>query len=311
VPAFELTPLRITVIYLAFGMVALYLSDVLVVDHLSEPLLSQVQTLKGGVEVLLTGGLIFALTSRSQNQLRDANARLERRRGELQHLHRVLRHNLRNDLNVIHGYGEMIHGDIPTDRLEKRCEHVLETAERMERYTEQAQRIRKVSEAADRRQVVDLAETIPAILADNPLVTSEVAVTRTLPDVATVRTHPMIEEAIDELVTNAIKHSDAETPAIDIEITVENGLDNLTELRITDNGPGIPESEATPLRKETQGPLHHPSGMGLWFVNWVVTHSDGRLRITNGDEGGTNICIRLPSEPPPSPSERSSTGSHS
>ena len=293
VPAIELSPLRITAIYAAFGLVALYVSDVLLVRQFSEPLLSQVQALKGGVEVLLTAGLIFALTSRSERQVRDANADLERQRDELRLLHRVLRHNLRNDLTAVRGYVQLVRDDITGEQIERRCDRVLEAAQEIERYTEQAQRIRKAADLKDRRKRVDLREVVRGILDANPHVTSDVETTTTLSGETTVRASPMIGEAIDELVTNAITHDPSDSPAITIEVATEPGS-NWTTIRIVDDGPGVPESEMAALRAEESEPLSHLSGMGLWFVDWVVTHSDGDLQVSVADGGGTEVRLRLP-----------------
>lgn len=66
------------------------------------------QAIKGTVEVLLTAGLIFALTSRSRRKLRMNTDRLEQLQAERSVLHRVFRHNLRQDLNLIQGYSREI-----------------------------------------------------------------------------------------------------------------------------------------------------------------------------------------------------------
>jgi len=49
------------------------------------------------------------------------------------------------------------------------------------------------------------------------------------------------------------------------------------------------------LRTSEEEPLCHLSGMGLWFVDWAVTHSEGDLEISNAEGGGTEARIRVPS----------------
>lgn len=72
----EITPARITAAYLLFGFAALYLSDVILVQLFADPVLSQLQTLKGGVEVLATGGLIYGLSRWSRSQVETRENRL-------------------------------------------------------------------------------------------------------------------------------------------------------------------------------------------------------------------------------------------
>lgn len=37
----------------------------------------------------------------------------------------------------------------------------------------------------------------------------------------------------------------------------------------------------------------HPTGLGLWFANWVVAHSDGDLSVDSGPSG-MHVCLHLP-----------------
>lgn len=290
----ELTAPRITLIYAVFGMCALFLSDVLFVRYFSEPLLSQVQALKGGVEVVLTAGLIFLLTRRSRGQLKDASEQVERQRDELRLLHRVLRHNLRNDLNVIQGQAGLARDEVSGTPTETRCRKIIEKTQKVVRYAEQARQIRKVSEGTSQRQTIDLSETIRRVMNEHPQITDSVEVTARVSDGVQVRANPKFDLAFREILTNAIKHNDADPPTITIGLDVDDKDPQMVELRIRDNGPGIPESEIKALYNDRESQLLHSEGMGIWYVDWVVAHSDGELRILRADAGGTEVQILLP-----------------
>ncbi|WP_255152149.1 PAS domain S-box protein [Halorarius halobius] len=67
----RLSPLQITLVYVAFGMGLLVASDLLLPLVIADTgLLRQVQALKGGIEVFLSGVLIYALVSHTQRELR-------------------------------------------------------------------------------------------------------------------------------------------------------------------------------------------------------------------------------------------------
>jgi signal transduction histidine kinase len=286
-----LTPLRMSLIYVVFGFGSLYVSDVLLVQSLSDPLLSQVQALKGGVEVVLTAGLIFGLTRRYQSQLEQTTQQLERQREELSVLHRVFRHNLRNDLNIILGYAnELREGK----GLPPECERILATVERMLGYTEHAKHINHVTEENGQRQTFDLAELVPELLDEQPLVTDAIDVTTTIPGEAEIHANRMFPDALQELITNAIKHNDSQCCALSISVASDQGPPWMTELRIEDNGPGIPDGELEPLNDHTEGGLVHLSGMGLWFVYWAIERFDGEIEFVTPEDGGTTIRIRIP-----------------
>jgi signal transduction histidine kinase len=280
-----------TLIYLVFGVAALYVSDVLFVRYLSDPLLSQVQTVKGGVEVLLTAGLIFLLTRRSRRQVRATQDQLERQNDELGLLHRVLRHNLRNKINVIKLHTELLASAAEPD--ESRCDAILETARQIETYAEQARRIRKATGEADEYHRIDLAEAVSGLLEDRLGAVEGVEVTTQVPDTAEVVANPLFTEAIGELVTNAVEHNDADTPRVTVTVDPEAGPRDTTTIRVVDNGPGIPEFEVDALESGTEAPLYHPSGMGLWFVELVVACSGGEFTLEPGADGGTVARIRI------------------
>lgn len=293
----ELTPLRISLAYVALGLVALYVSDVLFVQYFSEPLLSQIQALKGSIEVLLTAGLIFALTNRLETQHHRTIDRLSQQHQQLQVLHRVLRHNLRNDLNVIQGYAALIQDTSSGEEIDPACSKILNTVEKMATYPEHAARIKEVTDTDNRTVPHDLTERIPHLLETNPHVTDDIDITTNIPDRATVKANPMFEEALDEVLTNAIKHNDSETPTVRIDVDVDGGPSRMVAIRVIDNGPGIPDSELKPLRAGKEEQMFHRIGLGLWFVEWTVRNSEGSLMFDENDLDGTTVGIHVPKAP--------------
>jgi len=296
-PTPNLTPFRIALVYTVAGTLGLFISDVLFVQWFTEPLLSQIQAAKGGVEVLLTAAFIYVVVTGREIQLQDHRERIEYQREELQLLHRVLRHNLRNDLTVIRGYAELIRTQLAADQLTEECSVILETVDELIQYTEQANRLNRVTESNGEIQTHDLTELIPQLLDDHPQLTSDIDVSVDLPETAVVETNRMFREALRELLTNAIKHNDAATPSVTIEVDPESDPSPLIEIQIADNGPGMPASELTPLQTGKEEALHHPQGMGLRFVQATIRHSGGELRFETTGQAGTTVLIRVPKAP--------------
>lgn len=293
--SWELTPVRIATVYLMFGFAALYFSDVILVQQLSDPLLGQVQALKGGVEVLVTAGLFFGLTKAKQAQVDLRSEKIDQQREELLVLHRVLRHNLRNDANIFLGISETLKSAADSDDMRSKCEILMNTAEKMAHYTEQASRIRRVSGANGDTVEMDLGETMSDLMDKlrHDHENLEIDVKEYGP--SNVRVNNMFADAIEEVLGNAIQHNDKEAPRLDITIDKSAGPVHLTEVKISDNGPGIPERVVSILEKSETDQLMHLQGMGLWFVYWVVTASDGHLVIEENESGGSTIRIRVPS----------------
>lgn len=297
IPAVELTPFRIALAYTIFGAVALFISDVLLVWYLADPLLSQAQAVKGGVEVLLTAGFIFVLTTRRESQVQQTIHLLDQHREELVVLHRVLRHNLRNNLNVIQAHAEQIwDGKSPDDRSSS-SKQLLAAVADLQECSEQADRIRKITESEGERQTQDASEIVRTVAVEHAQADSDVAVSTNSPDRAPVEANHMLKDAVAELVTNAIVHNDSESPMVTIEVSEEASQSHMVTITVADNGPGIPDPQIEPLEAGTEGQLLHLDGVGLWFVKWVVHHSRGELTFEQNNADGTVVTISVPKAP--------------
>ena len=199
---------------------------------------------------------------------------------------RVFRHNIRNDLTVINGYTDLI--------MEQADEEILELAEgiteRSNHLQNQAEKVREIEQIITENRTVtgSLAETVDqAITASRPISN---AVLRTSVEDTLVEYHPRFHLAIQELIENAIAHHAAPGKAA-IKIYPESD-ENTVTLVVEDDGPGIPQGEIDVLRAERETTLEHGSGIGLWLVRWLVTHSNGEL-MAEAMESGTRVRIHL------------------
>ncbi|MFB6199171.1 MAG: sensor histidine kinase, partial [Halobacteriaceae archaeon] len=180
---------------------------------------------------------------------------------------------------------------------ERECQRILDTAEQMTRYTKQAARIRKLTGDKSERQNFTLASMIAELIETNSQLSSDVDVSVSVPDDIVIEASPMFDEALNELITNAIRHNDSNAPAIEIRANAEMGPHHLVEIQIADNGTGIPPSEIKALQDGKEDQLLHLSGMGLWFVEWAIRHSDGEISFEYNEMGGSTVCIRIPKSP--------------
>jgi signal transduction histidine kinase len=93
-----------------------------------------------------------------------------------------------------------------------------------------------------------------------------------------------------ELVENAIVHSD---DPVRVDIELETGADDIPQLRIADNGPGIPDRERELLTESGETQLDHGLGVGLWFVNWAVSQLGAELAFQSTGTTGTTVVVRF------------------
>jgi signal transduction histidine kinase len=307
VPTFDLTPGLVTAIYCVLGFSALYFSDVYLPQAIEQPaILRREQALKGGVEVLLTAGLIFVLTKRSRLALERYQGRLEHLQAERSVLHRVFRHNLRQELNLIEGHSRLIREEDDQESRSSHCDVIETAADRTEEYVEMTRRFERMLHSRTELRPIDLVAMV-----DND---DEVARLREADDVdlvvempaeirATGHSHVMV--AFHEVLENAVKHNPS--PRKRIEITVRERGRDLVELAVSDNGPGIPEIERRAIESMEELPLTHSGGLGLWFAKLACTVAGGDLVIEDGEAGGAEVRLQYPAVRPPTIRQRLAT----
>ncbi|MBO4246774.1 PAS domain S-box protein [Halomicrobium sp. IBSBa] len=236
----------------------------------------------------------------SVGTLRDITER-ERRREELDLLRqvfaRVLRHNLRSELSIIMGNTEVVMEELEGPNREL-AGTVLERGRRLEETARKARAIESVLDSEAGRttqrveQVVDRAVT--AVEDEHPEAVIETDGSSSL----SVRAHPNLVVAVENLVDNAVEHGEA-LGTCDARVEVESDRDGVS-LSVVDGGPGLPECERKALNQESETPLEHGSGLGLWLVNWIVERSGGALGFDHTD-GRTTVTIELDGDPESGP----------
>jgi len=216
---------------------------------------------------------------------RDVTDRLTREQ-RLAVLNRVLRHNVRNELDVVLAYADRIEDEELRAGIRDSATDLVELGEKA-REAEEVMTTGTESPASV--DLVDVAKTVvEQYRADYP--GSEIVLS--CPDELTVSSHrTILQEVLSELVDNALAHTEESSPRV--EVTVRAATDAATEISVADHGPGIPERDRQVLADGAETQLEHASGLGLWFVNWGVTQLGGDLAFEENDPDGSVVTVRL------------------
>jgi PAS domain S-box-containing protein len=207
-------------------------------------------------------------------------------------LTRVLRHNFRNDLNVVAGFTERAIAKVDDPELAADLQRVVDTAERLLRVGETSRRVERLLADRPAPRPTDLADAVgEAVAALPPEFRERADIEVDVPDGITVSAVGYLAEAIGELIDNAVRHNDADRPSVTVT-AAELPSESWTSLAVADDGPGIPPAERAVLTGE-ETPLEHASGLGLWYVNWIVTAGGGSFDIGESRAGGTRVDIEL------------------
>jgi signal transduction histidine kinase len=151
-----------------------------------------------------------------------------------------------------------------------------------------------VGQRATERGTVDAVERLEAAL-DACEETTDATVTLDVPASLDILAGSRVQRAFEELIENAIVHSDREPPRLHID--AERTGDGRVDIRFVDDGPGIPDDEWQVISGEADiTPLQHGTGLGLWVVRWIVDSYDGQLRRSS-EGSGTTVVLSFDSAP--------------
>jgi signal transduction histidine kinase len=214
----------------------------------------------------------------------------EIREQRIQVLNRVLRHNLRNNIDVIRARVEAAADE--GRGADAHFEAVLDAAEELEGLGSEARRIEKLVADPDTPEAaVDLKTAVEAAVEAAVDTRAGATVTVEVPPV-TVRTNErVLAFALETVVENAVTHNDSPDPRVEVRGSVtETGV----RVRVADDGPGIPRSERAVIEAGQEDPLAHATSLGLWGTKWAVETLGGELSFGDSDLGGAVVSIDLP-----------------
>mgnify|MGYP002761176742 FL=1 len=200
-------------------------------------------------------------------------------------LNRVLRHNARNKLDVILAHADHVEDDTHRTAIQDSASELAS----VRRKAREAEAV--MTDSVSAPATVDIAALVHEVAAtardDSPDSSISVTAPERLP-LTSYRT--VVRRLMTELVENAIVHSD-DPARVDIE--VETTADDIPQLRIADNGPGIPDRERDLLTESSETQLEHGLGVGLWFVNWAVSQLGAELEFQSTGTTGTSVVVRF------------------
>ncbi len=222
--------------------------------------------------------------------LRDVTS-LKEQEQRLEVTNRVLRHNLRNDVNVIMGLADTLEGQ--ADDEARALETIVEKAASLSELGDQARQIQQtLRRPTEDLEWVDVTAVARDVIrrTDDRWPAADVRITA--PERATVLAgdEDSLALALWNLVENAVEHNDSAEPTVTVEVSVEP---ETVGVRVTDDGPGVPEAELAVLQQGEETQLEHGSGLGLWLVYWSVAAVGGEVEFADREPRGTEVTVRL------------------
>jgi signal transduction histidine kinase len=217
---------------------------------------------------------------------------LEAKNRQLELINRVVRHDISNSMNVIELYTDLLEDHVEGDAREH-LEKVKRHEQNVVNITQTVSNLLSVLEGEDQElESVNLESHLRPEIEDVDDTFDEAIIERddTIPAVM-VQANEMLSSVFRNILQNAIKHNDKETPEVRVSVSEQ---EESVVVSIADNGPGIPpERRETVLGRGEKGLESSGTGVGLYLVDTLVEHYDGELRIESNDPEGTVFNVTL------------------
>jgi PAS domain S-box-containing protein len=235
-----------------------------------------------------------------------------RQQQRLEVLNRALRHNIRNETNLIYGYADLL-GKQETDE----AAIIKERALAIDDMGQKARTIIDVFEHARgpvdhvplrvliRESVSSVRDAFPAVTVDCGPIPADVSVSAGL------------DPVFANVIENAAEHNTDPDPRVWIDVHVDDGGGDSdrdgddprgddprgdggsVRVVVSDNGPTIDEYERSVLERGTETPLEHGSGLGLWLITWGTQIAGGQVTFAENEPTGSVVTIEVPVLDPP------------
>lgn len=199
---------------------------------------------------------------------------------------RVLRHNVRNDINVISGYSEILKDSVDDPNLIKYVNEIEENANSLESTSKKLRDIEKVIHSSCSN--FKLSDTIKNIVNKNKH--KNINIKTSIKSEKPVYINNCFNMVVSEIMNNSAEHNNSEQKYLNISIRTE---DSYTIITFEDNGKGISKYEQEVINSESEDNHNHGSGCGLWLIKMFVIESNGCLEIEQTNKG-SKIIMKLP-----------------
>lgn len=238
---------------------------------------------------------------------KEYETQLEKQRDDLRLLNEMVRHDIRNDLQIALASMELLQVQNQTDgEGHEQISTAIESIHQAIGLTNVARDVADVMlDTGGSYRPVDIApvleDEIQECRASYPDAT--VSIGGTLPQVR-VEANELLSSVFRNLLTNAVHHNDSEAPEVRVSAAVG---DEQVFVTVADNGPGIPDAARDKLFERgwtddsTTG-----TGIGLYLVHRLLENYGGEIRLLEDGEtpdrseadeialGGATFVVSLP-----------------
>ena len=234
------------------------------------------------------------LYARDITPLKQYEKHLETQRDNLNLLNQVVRHDIRNDLQLIQAYAGMLaEADSLSETHQQYLSKVLKAADNAIDLTTSARDLSEVMLQNDiETKPIQLPQTLEQQVdrLRSETQTAAITIDGSLPAVD-VMADELLDAVFRNLLKNAVQHNDKDIPEIVVSAT-RHGQQIV--VKVADNGRGVSDKHKKEIfGHANQGLGSEGTGIGLHLVKTLVDRYDGNVWVEDNDPEGAIFCVEL------------------
>ncbi|GGL64119.1 PAS domain-containing protein [Halocalculus aciditolerans] len=211
-------------------------------------------------------------------------------------LNQIIRHDIRNDMTVVQGWGRELRDGLSADQREI-LTRVLDAAAHTAALTEDVRDLTEImgdedptlepiSLGAVLLEEIDQVRSTFEYQADDLVVEGP----EEMPAVRVLGT-PLLSSVFTNVLDNAVFHNDSDEVRIDVGVAVD---EETCTVSVADNGPGISDAQKREVFEYgEQGLDSSGTGLGLYLVDQLVDQFGGRVWVEDNEPRGAVVRIEL------------------
>lgn len=205
-------------------------------------------------------------------------------------LHTLLRHDLKNKIQVVQGYLQLLEEEDVSDQMKTFIEKAMKGVREGTNLINKVRLLRDAQEEG--REPVNiifiLQETVSEV--EDYAQKSGIEITMECPSWEyEVEGGPLLKEVFSNLIENSIRHSEGSKIKIAGEIR-----DDEVVCSVEDDGKGIPDDKKeTIFEKGYTTDKERGTGIGLFLVNMLLQSYGGSIEAKDSEMGGARFDVHL------------------
>ncbi len=292
--------------FLLAGLIALVVSLIIAI-FLARSIYHPINGIRIAAEKLAQGQYDQKIPLAGPKEIKELAASFNQMAGQIKRSQQQLRHfvadashQLKSPLTSIHGFAQaLLDGTASDDTAKQRAATIIsDESRRMKRQVDellelarmQAGQLKMEREQVNVNELLEHCREVFEVQAEEKKVTVKIEAE---PPIHVLGDFDRLEQAFSNILDNAIKNSPTNS---EVKIISRNLRPDSIEVRIIDNGPGIPPEQLPYLfeRFHQADSLRSGFGLGLAIAKEIFLAHGGTIDVKSEPGEGTEFILKLP-----------------